>query len=269
MADSSLTIALISEVFPSRGSELDARLAAAAKQGAELAVLPEIPLDPWLPATRDVDDGDAEPPAGPRHQRMAQAARDSSIALVGGAIVRDPSHGKRHNTALTFDASGELVDDYAKVHLPDEEGFFEPAHYEPSSRPPRPFSLLGWSIGVQLCSDNNRPTGSQMLAAAGTELIVAPRATEAASWERWKLVLRANAMTAACYVVSVNRPAPERGVNLGGPSIVIDPSGEVLVETTDALACCTIERQRVADARIGYPGYLSYPADVYREGWTL
>ncbi len=120
-----LTVALISDTFFSDAGEarLRARLGEARAAGADLAVLPEIPLNPWSPATTVVHEDDAEEPGGRRHGTMSAAAREVGIGLVGGAIVRDAATGRRHNTALVFDAHGALVASYAKVHLPDEPGF--------------------------------------------------------------------------------------------------------------------------------------------------
>lgn len=164
-----LTVALISDTFFSEDADLRlrARLRQARAAGAELAVLPEIPLNPWSPATTVVRDEDAEEPGGPRHRTMSAAAREAGIGLVGGAIVRDPASGRRHNRALVFDAGGAFVASYAKVHLPDESGFHEPCHYEPGNTIGEPIRAFGVPIAVQICSDINRPAASHALAAMG------------------------------------------------------------------------------------------------------
>src|SRR5882724_301232 len=273
MPDSTFRVALLSEVFLGDGAadRLVARLTEARGQGAELAVLPEIPLNPWSPATAVPRDEDAEPPEGPRHRALSQTARQAGIAVLGGAIVREVSAGatgKRHNVGLLFDASGGLVGSYAKLHLPDEDGFREPAHYEPGSAPPSVLHLAVVPVGIHICSDSNRPEGSHLLGAQGAEVILAPRATEAATWERWKLVLRANAMTSGTFIVSVNRPAPEFGVALGGPSVAIAPDGEVLLETTAPLAVVELDRGAIAAARKRYPGYMAVRAGLYGQAWN-
>jgi predicted amidohydrolase len=265
-----LTIALISDTFFSEdaGMRLRARLDEARAAGAELAVLPEIPLNPWSPATTVAREEDAEEPGGARHRMMSAAAREAGLGLVGGAIVRSPSTGLRHNTAVVFDARGEQVASYAKVHLPDEPGFHEPCHYEPGDRIGEPIRAFGLPIAVQICSDMNRPAASHALAAMGAVAIVHPRATESATYEKWKLVLRSTALTTCTYVLSVNRPGPEQGVPIGGPSLVVDPRGEVIVETTDPVAVATIDERVLAAARRGYPGYLWTPSRLYAEAWS-
>ena len=263
------TIALIHDVFydDPGGDRLRMRLREAKRQGADLAVLPELPLNPWSPAHKTLLAEDAEPPEGSRHQRQAAAAREAGVALLGGAIVRDPGTGRRHNTALLFDASGALAGTYQKLHLPEEEGFWETSHYEPGLEPPRVIEGIGPAVGVQICSDLNRLVGAQLLAAQGVEVVLAPRATPGSTYRRWRLVYQAAAVTSAAYVVSINRPRPEAGVPLGGPSLVVSPDGAVLLETADPVAVITLDVSMVRRMRNEYPGYLSFPASVYAEGW--
>jgi predicted amidohydrolase len=267
-ADGKLTVALISEVFwePDGAVRLRQRLAEVAERGADLAVLPELPLNPWSPATKDVREDDAEPMGGPRTTIQAEAAAEAGIGLIGGIIHR-ADDGRRTSRALAFDATGAIVATYEKLHLPEEEGFWETSHYEPGQEPPHRIDAFGLPIGLQLCSDNNRPEGTHLLGAQGAMAMINPRATEEATYQRWKLVWRANALTSACYVLSVNRPHPEEGVLIGGPSVAIDPKGEVLVETTDTVALVTLESRAALDARRGYPGYLPVHARLYAEGW--
>jgi predicted amidohydrolase len=264
-----LNVALIRKVFANADSvaELRKTLAQARSQGAQLAVLPEIPLNPWSPARKTPQVDEAEAPAGPRHRAMSEAAREVGIALIGGAIIRDPKSGRCHNTALAFDRSGELVGSYRKLHLPEEEGFWETSHYDPGDKPPSVIHGLPMRVGIQVCSDVNRPEGSLLLGALGAEVIVCPRATEAATFPRWKTVLTANALTSCTYLISVPRPQPEFGVPLGGPSFVVAPTGDVLVESTEPIALVTIERNVIEQARQRYPGYLPTRAELYAEGW--
>jgi predicted amidohydrolase len=264
-----LNVALIRMVFSDRDAigDLHDVLQQAHSQGAQLAVLPEIPLNVWSPASRVRQDDEAEPPAGWRHRAMSEAAREAGIALIGGAIIRDPTTGRCHNTALAFDNSGELIGSYRKLHLPEEEGFWETSHYDPGDEPPSVINGLPLALGIQTCSDVNRPEGSHLLGALGAEVIVCPRATEAATFPRWKTVLTANAITSCAHVISVPRPQPEFGVPLGGPSFAVAPTGEVLAEGTEPMILVTIDQNVFDQVRRCYPGYLSVRADLYAEGW--
>ena len=263
-----LTVALISEVFweADGAARLAERLREATARSAELAVLPELPLNPWSPATMTVRADDAEPMDGPRMRLQADAARRAGIGLVGGIIHAGPD-GRRTSRSLVFDRTGALVATYEKLHLPEEPGFWETSHYRPGDRAPQRIDAFEMPVGVQLCSDINRPQGSLLLGAQGAHAILAPRATEERTYPRWRVVFQAIALTGCVYVLSVTRPAAEDGVLIGGPSIAVDPDGEVLLETTDAVGIVTLEPDVIARARRAYPGYLPIRAALYGAAW--
>lgn len=265
-----MRVALVTDVFftPDRRERLHSRLSEARHLGADLAVLPEIPLNPWSPATRTPVDDDAEGPEGLRHSILSEAAGELMLWLVGGAIIKDPNSGERHNTALVFNRSGALQYSYEKTHVPDEPGFWEKDHYRPGRWPSAPVAGLEMPFGVQICSDANRPQGAHMLSGAGAQVIVIPRATEAGTWERWKMVLRSTALTTCTYVVTVNRPGPEAGVGIGGPSAVFGPDGDVVLETEEPVAVADLDPARVMESRERYPGYLDVRPALYVDGWS-
>src|SRR5690606_33855962 len=237
-------------------------------RGAAVVGLPELRLSPWVPATREARDEDAEPPGGPRQQRLAAAAREVGVAVLGGAIVRDPTSGRRENHSIVVDAEGRERGRYAKLHLPQEPGFWEADHYEPGSGSLPLLALHEVPFGIQICSDINRPQGTHVLAARGARLVCHPRATEPDTFDQWRLVMRATARTAGTWIVSVNRPAPEQGVPLGGPSIAIDPTGTVVVQSTETTTFVDVDTARNDEAIAGYPGYLAVRSDVYAQAWA-
>jgi N-carbamoylputrescine amidase len=264
-----LTIAMISDVFV--GEEAKERLTTcltkAKEQGADLAVLPEIACNPWAPATKLRKDEDAEELGGFRTKLQSEAAKKSGIGLVGAAILKEGE--TRYNTCLLWNEKGELLGTYQKNHIPEEDGFWETSHYSQAheSMGFPVFHFRGFNIGIQICSDMNRPQGSHLLAAAGADVIVGPRSTEIATYDKWRPVWIANALTTGCYVCSVNRPAPEEGVLIGGASIAVAPNGEVLAESCDAITVFTVRRSTIEQSRIDYPGYLPCRSDVYARCW--
>lgn len=269
MSADTLSVAVITQVFPeeSHWPRLLTVLEEARDRGGELVVLPELPLNPWSPVSRISREGDAEEVDGPRQVLFSRAAAEAGIALLGGAIIRDPDTGARYNTALLYNDSGYCLARYRKVHLPEEEGYWETSHYEPGREPPLVVDGLSLKVGLQICSDVNRTSGFQLLSAMGAEVVLAPRCTPQETYDRWRMVLRANAVTSGTYVISANRPPPDGATLVGGPSIAVDPSGEVTLETTEPLAMVTLDRQTVQAARKEYPGYLKVYPEVYARGW--
>ena len=262
-----LNIALISDVFVGDGARerLLSRLQKAKDAGADLAVLPEIACNPWSPATKQLQEEDAENFGGERCQMQATAAKEIGIGVIGAAILNES--GTRHNTCLLWDEAGVLLGTYQKHHIPEEDGFWETSHYSPGITGFPVFNFRGFNIGIQICSDMNRPQGSHLLAAAGADVIVSPRSSELATYDKWRPVWIANALTTGCYVCSVNRPAPEQGVLIGGASIAIAPNGDVLTESCDAITLFTTHQSTIQQARSEYPGYLACRSGVYAREW--
>lgn len=203
MSTGTLTVALLTETFfgARAGERLAERLRTARARGAELAVLPELGAQAWSCATK-IKESDAETEEGPRVLMQREAARDAGVALIGASIILDTQVGERRNRAFFIDASGDVLETYDKVHLPEEPGYWETSHYKPGDRMARPVDALAMRVGMQICSDANRPMGSHLLGAMGAEVIVIPRATEGASWDRWRPVMIANALTSCAYVTS-------------------------------------------------------------------
>ena len=263
-----IRVALIREVFHQdhQGELLRECLSEAKSQGASIAVLPEIPLNPWSPATRTARDDDAEPVNGPRAIRQAEAAAEVGIGLVGGVIERRED-GQRRNQALVYGSDGRVLGRFAKCHIPDEPGFYEADHYGPGEEFATPIQGLDLPIGVQICSDANRPEGTHLLAGLGAELVVVPRSTLKETWSRWRPVLIASALTSCCYMATVNRPAPEGGVEIGGPTFAVAPDGEVLVEGEERVMVFDVDRAAMPRFRMEYPGYIALRHDLYARGW--
>jgi len=265
-----LRVALVSDVFyqGDAATRLRACLHECKRRGASLAILPELALHPWAPATKELRDADSEAPGGDRESLQRQIAREVGIGLLGSVLTQDPVSNRRFNTVLFIAREGELIARYRKSHIPEEPGFWESSHYEAGDDLPPVVDNYGMPVGVQICSDANRPVGSHVLGALGAQAIFVPRASVQNTYERWKLVLRSNALTAAAYVLSVNRPFPEMDVPLGGPSIVVAPDGSLITESTDQITMVTLHTDDVERARRDYPGYLPIRASLYARWWN-
>ena len=262
-----LCIALVSDVFYGEDAKkrLVQRLHQARNLGAQLAVLPEIACNTWSPSSTVLQDDDAEALGGPRCRMQSACAKEVGIGIVGAAILNDS--GTRYNTCLVWDAVGTLIGTYQKHHVPEEPGFWETSHYAQGIDGFPVFNFEGFTIGIQICSDMNRPEGSQLLAAKGADVIVGPRSTELATYSKWRPVWIANALTTGCYYCSVNRPAPEDGVLIGGSSIAVAPNGEILTESNDAITVFTVRQSTIEHSRKDYPGYLPRRSDLYAKEW--
>src|SRR6202050_1945163 len=92
-------------------------LTRAAEGGADLAVFPEATQIRFGSDLRAA----AEPLDGPFCSGLAEAAKDTGVALVAGVFEPSPD-GRVYNTAVAYDGAGELVASYRKLHLFDGFG---------------------------------------------------------------------------------------------------------------------------------------------------
>ncbi len=103
-------------------------LAEAAAQGAALAVCPEGTQVRFSAELRAV----AEPVDGPFCRGLAEAARETGVAVVAGVFEPAPD-GRVYNTTVAFDADGRLAAAYRKLHLFDALGYRESELVAPGS----------------------------------------------------------------------------------------------------------------------------------------
>src|SRR5262249_10895081 len=101
-------------------AEAEAAIAAAARAGARLVVLPEL----WTYlGPPEGNQRNAEPIPGPVTERLGALARAHALILHGGSMLEAPTdegpHARPYNTAVLFGAAGRLAATYRKIHLFD------------------------------------------------------------------------------------------------------------------------------------------------------
>ena len=215
-------------------------VAAAARQGAQLVVLPEVFL--WRGPRAEERNG-AEPIPGPSTVRLADLARGLKLYLLAGSILEqtagDTAGGKVFNTSLLFDPRGEIIGRYRKTHLFDidlpghvtiRESDTRVAGDEVVTVP----TELG-VIGMSVCYDLRFPELYRRLTMAGAEIITIPSAftfpTGAAHWE---ILLRARAIENQVYIIAPDQigRSPSGHVDFGN-SMIVDPWGKPLARAAD------------------------------------
>jgi N-carbamoylputrescine amidase len=222
----------------------------------ELAVLPELPFAPWLPAT-DAVDPQAWADAVAAHERWLHRVPElgADVVVASRPIVR---HGHRSNEGFVWVAGEGVVGGRAKAFLPDEAGFHEATWYERGPVRFDPFATPVGQVGVLLCTELWFPEHARALGQAGVGLLAAPRATPVESRHRWEAVARVDAITAGAYLLTANRSGRAGPATFGGGSWVVDPDGEVLARTTQASPAATVEidPEVARAARRSYPRYV-------------
>src|SRR6202050_5696113 len=140
---------------------------------------------------------------------LAEAARDHGIAVVAG--VFEPGPGDRvYNTAVAFDARGDLAAAYRKIHLFDALGQRESDQIAPGDEP-MIAEIGGLRIGILICYDIRFPEHARALVARGADLVVVPacRAAGLFQEEHWVTLVRARAIENTVWVAAADQ-VPDR-----------------------------------------------------------
>lgn len=235
-----------------------ALLKQAAAAGVQLALTPEmfLTLDgkqyPHIAgSTRYVD-------------LLAQWARELNIWLVAGAVPMPCPDGdpRVRSSSLVFNAQGELVARYDKIHLFDVEVGDAHGSYKESERfaPGDQLVLVDTPVGklgLSICYDLRFPGLFQALRDQGAEIITVPAAFTYTTGEaHWNTLLRARAIETQCYVLASNQCGwHDAKRRTWGHSQVIDPWGKVLSELGEEIGVASgeIDQQLLRETRRKMP----------------
>ena len=245
-------------------------VARAAALGAKLVALPEkwnLVGDPEA-----LNSGAETIEQGESVGAMSAWAKRHEIVLVGGSIVeRREGREKLSNTSLVFDAAGELVARYRKIHLFDVEvggHVYCESEAEESGDEVVVAEAGGWKIGLTVCYDLRFPELFRLLALAGAELVTVPsNFTQRTGMDHWQVLLRARAIENALFVAAPDQiGGPAAGRPSYGHSLVVDPWGTVLAQAPDCetVVLAELERSRVGEIRSRLPALAQRRPDLYR-----
>jgi predicted amidohydrolase len=230
---------------------VQALVAEAAGQGAELVVLPEYAsyfehrMGPRFAAH-------AQPLDGPFTDGVREAAASAGVVAVFG-LVEQAAGERFRNTAVAVSADG-VVATYRKTHLYDAFGADESTWVEAGAlEPPRTFLLGGLRVGLQTCYDLRFPEVTRVLADAAVDLVLVP-----ADWvpgpgkvHHWRTLLTARAIENTVFVAAAGQIPPD-GV---GTSLILDPAGGTLAELGEeqGVALADLDPERIRDVRTANP----------------
>ena len=244
-----------------------------ASTGADVVVLPEKwnligSAEDYRAAAEPLDGGESV-------EAMSRWARTLGITLVGGSITElRQGREKLSNTSCVFDADGELVAAYRKIHLFDVEvggHVYRESETEEPGTEPVVAQAEDWSIGLSVCYDVRFPELYRILALEGAELTTVPaHFTTPTGRDHWHVLLRARAIENQFYVAAAGQVGETvAGKPAYGRSLVVDPWGTVLAQAPDeeTVVVAELDRARLRDIRTKLPSLANRQADAYR--WPI
>ncbi len=212
-----------------------ALLKQAAKQGAELAALPEYFC---MIGNKDTDKLtiSEQPGHGKIQQFFADMSRELKLWIVGGTMpmgTSDPMHVR--NSVLVYSPKGELAARYDKIHLfRFDNGLerYDESHVLERGDEPVSFELPSkdghtWRIGLSVCYDMRFP---ELYRTQVVDAWLVPSAfTYITGQAHWEILLRARAIENLAYVIAPAQGGTHpSGRRTWGHMMVIEPWGTVL-----------------------------------------
>ncbi|HUT49801.1 MAG TPA: N-carbamoyl-D-amino-acid hydrolase [Alphaproteobacteria bacterium] len=248
--------------------------------GCDLIVYPELTLTTFFPRWFMDDQAEidrwfeAELP-GPDTRALFDRARACQIAMSFGYAELTPD-GHHFNTSILTDKDANIVGKYRKVHLPGHAEFdterafqhLEKRYFEPGDLGFPVWRSLGGIVGMCICNDRRWPETYRVLGLQGVEMVLLGFNTPSVNSQNGgegpekrlfhhRLCLQSGAYQNSTWVVAVAKAGVEDGHPLIGGSMVVNPDGEIAVETkTEAdelivhacdLDACTFGKKTIFD----------------------
>jgi N-carbamoylputrescine amidase len=163
---------------------------------------------------------------------------------------------RRFNQGFFWSASGELAPLRRKFYLPDEPGNWEARWFDRGDSHFTEYHAGAWSFGLNICTELWAVETYAAYAARGVQVILSPRATAAATTNKWLSIGVVAAVRSGAFSLSSNRVDPTGAC--GGVGWIIDPAGCILALTTPETPFATvdIELSAASAAKHQYPRYV-------------
>lgn len=194
---------------------------------------------------------------------IAKAAKENKIQVIGSFYEKSKTKDRVYDTAFIIDKTGKVLSTYRKIHLYDALGFKESDKMKSGSKITKPINTSIGKTGMMICYDLRFPEMSRSLAAAGSEVLVAPSAWVKGNMkeEHWITINKTRAIENGCYII-----APDQVGNIYcGRSLVVDPYGKILLDMKkkQGISFVNIDLNKVKQIRKILPLLKNRRTDVY------
>ena len=209
-------------------------IAEAAHKGADVVCLPELFGVEYFPRERGMK-APAEPIPGPTTRALANAARKNGVVVVGGSVC-ERAGSRNYNTCPVFSEDGRMLGTYRKIHLPQDENYYEQDYFA-SGGSYKVFNTSSGRLGTLICFDQWYPEAARINRLLGAQMLFYPTAIGwvkgieqvEGDWKvAWEGVQVGHAISNSMVVCAVNRVGVEGDTTFWGGSFVCDQFGKVL-----------------------------------------
>jgi N-carbamoylputrescine amidase len=251
----------------------------AAKQGAELILLPELFALPYFCKTQK--------PAylaeahsyenNPILQTFSQLAAKLKVVLPVSFFERA---GQCYfNSLAMIDADGEILDVYRKSHIPDGPGYQEKFYFSPGDTGFKVWETQVGCIGTAICWDQWFPEAARIMTLMGAEILCYPTAigsepqdVSVDSKPHWQLTMQGHSAANMIPLVVSNRIGKECDdgtcIDFYGSSFMTDHRGQIITESSrneETIQYAEWDLNAVANARHAWGLFRDRRPELYAD----
>lgn len=224
-------------------------------RGCELVVFPELALTTFFPRWMIEDEAELDgyyetAMPGPETRPLFEAAQALGIGFYLGYAELAVEGGvrRRYNTSILVDRRGEILGKYRKVHLPGHAEpqpgrafqHLEKRYFEPGDLGFPVWRAFGGTMGMAICNDRRWPETYRVMGLQDVEMVmlgyntpfghVGEQAMDSLTLFHNHLSMQAGAYQNATWVVGTAKCGNEEGSTMGGQSVIVAPSGEIVAQ---------------------------------------
>ena len=206
------------------------KIRAAAAEGIDIAVLPEMFLCPYR---NDCFAVYGEPDGGEAQTTLSRLAAELQIYIVSGSLP-ELTDGNIYNTSYVYDRQGTQIAKHRKAHLFDIDVAGGQRFKESDTLSPgnaiTTFKTEFGTMGLCICFDLRFEELARCMCLQGAKVIFVPAAFNMTTGPaHWELLFRQRAVDNQCFTVGVSPARNESSSYVAyGNSIAVDPWGSVI-----------------------------------------
>ncbi len=250
----------------------------AAKQGAQIVLLPELFAGPYFPQDQKAE-----------YFALAESASDSSVIAHMSKLARElglvlpvsffeRANNVYFNSLAMIDADGTCCGVYRKSHIPDGPGYQEKFYFSPGDTGFRTFATRYCKIGAAICWDQWFPECARALALQGAEILIYPTAIGSEpppalpidSSGHWQRVMQGHAAANMVPLIAANRFGVEAGdtnsITFYGSSFIADETGGIVTQAgraEEAVLTASFEFDAISVRRTAWGLFRDRRPDLY------
>ncbi|MDO6426312.1 carbon-nitrogen hydrolase family protein [Thalassotalea sp. 1_MG-2023] len=194
---------------------------------------------------------------------LATLAKKYGVCLIAGSVpLYQAKEDKFTNSCCVFNAAGDEVAQYDKLHLfdvevQDSEKHYLESKYTLAGNKVVTVDIAGITVGLTICYDLRFPELFRQLRNKGAQVITVPSAfTKVTGEAHWLALLRARAIENQVYIVAAGQYGTHsNGRETYGHSIIIDPWGEIIEQLPEGIGHITaqIDTAKITQVRKAIP----------------